>query len=208
MRRPCDSGIDGRDMKYAPLDTKERNSLGLKAGDILMIRSNGSVSLVGKTALVSEKETGYAFAGYLMRLRVDERRAIPAYVHLALESHDVREQVEMPVRSTNGVHNINSSEVRQLEINLPSLVEQQEIVRRAEKLFKLADEIEKQVGAATKRVEKLTQAILAKAFRGELVPTEAELARKEGRSYEPASVLLESIRKERASLLPSVRRKR
>jgi type I restriction enzyme, S subunit len=45
--------------------------------------------------------------------------------------------------------------------------------------------------------ERLTQAILAKAFRGELVPTEAELARREGREYEPASVLLERIKKER-----------
>jgi type I restriction enzyme S subunit len=34
-----------------------------------------------------------------------------------------------------------------------------------------------------------SQAILAKAFRGELVPTETELARREGRAYEPASVL-------------------
>ena len=49
------------------------------------------------------------------------------------------------------------------------------------------------------RAEKLTQAVLAKAFRGELVPTEAELARREGRSYEPASVLLDRIRAERAA---------
>jgi type I restriction enzyme, S subunit len=47
------------------------------------------------------------------------------------------------------------------------------------------------------RTEKLTQSILAKAFRGELVPTEAELARQEGRDYEPASVLLERIKGER-----------
>jgi hypothetical protein len=46
----------------------------------------------------------------------------------------------------------------------------------------LADAIEKRVAAATSRTEKLTQAILAKSFRGELVPTEAELARREGRS--------------------------
>ncbi|MGB9242422.1 MAG: aldo/keto reductase [Candidatus Acidiferrales bacterium] len=45
--------------------------------------------------------------------------------------------------------------------------------------------------------DKLTQAILAKAFRGELVPTEAELARREGRSYEPASAPLARIRDER-----------
>ena len=43
-------------------------------------------------------------------------------------------------------------------------------------------------------MDKLQQSILAKAFRGELVPTEAELARREGRDYEPASVLLERIR--------------
>jgi hypothetical protein len=50
---------------------------------------------------------------------------------------------------------------------------------------------------APERAEKLTQAILAKAFCGELVPTEAELARREGRTCEPASALLERIRAER-----------
>jgi len=45
-------------------------------------------------------------------------------------------------------------------------------------MIKLADSIEKRVEAGTKRAGKLTQAILAKAFRGELVPTEAELARR------------------------------
>jgi hypothetical protein len=62
----------------------------------------------------------------------------------------------------------------------PPREEQQEIVRRVEALFKLADVIEKRVTAASLRAEKLTQAIFAKAFRGELVPTEAELARREG----------------------------
>jgi len=55
-------------------------------------------------------------------------------------------------------------------------------------MFKSADVIENRVAAAAVRADKLTQTILAKAFRGELVPTEAELARREGRSYESASV--------------------
>jgi len=42
--------------------------------------------------------------------------------------------------------------------------------------------------------ERLTQTILTKAFRGELVPTEAELARRENRSYEPASELLARVK--------------
>jgi hypothetical protein len=92
------------------------------------------------------------------------------------------------------------SEQYRLFIILPSPAEQHEIVRRVEALFRLADAIEKRVAAATARAEKLTQAVLAKAFRGELVPTEAELARREGRSYEPASVLLDRIRAERAAV--------
>jgi hypothetical protein len=52
---------------------------------------------------------------------------------------------------------------------------------------------------ATARAEKLTQAILTKAFRGELIHTEAELARRERRSYESASDLLARIKSERES---------
>jgi hypothetical protein len=54
-----------------------------------------------------------------------------------------------------------------------------------------------QVRAATVLIERLPQAVLVRAFRGELVPTEAELAAAEGRDYEPASVLLERIKESR-----------
>jgi type I restriction enzyme S subunit len=63
----------------------------------------------------------------------------------------------------------------------------------------IADAIGKRVEVASAKAEQLTQSILAKAFRGELVSTEAELARREGREYEPASVLLERIKKQRDS---------
>ncbi|GEM_PF-2190549 len=64
-----------------------------------------------------------------------------------------------------------------IEFPLPPLAEQREIVRRIDALFALADKSEARVQAATARVEKITKTILAKAFRGELVPTDAELAR-------------------------------
>ena len=51
---------------------------------------------------------------------------------------------------------------------LPSLEEQTEIVRKVEQLFTYADQIEQRVKDAQARVNHLTQAILAKAFRGEL----------------------------------------
>lgn len=67
----------------------------------------------------------------------------------------------------------------------PPLAEKHEIIRRAFALFALADCLSRRLAVAP--TDKVPQAILATAFRGELVPTEAELARAEGRDYEPAS---------------------
>lgn len=62
---------------------------------------------------------------------------------------------------------------------------------------KFAYSIEAKVAAAREKTEKLRQSILAKAFSGELVPTEAEIARREGKDYDMAEVLLEMIKTER-----------
>jgi type I restriction enzyme S subunit len=99
--------------------------------------------------------------------------------------------------ASGGQPNINLQTLRPLRVPSPPLAEQQEIVRRVDALFKLADRIEAKLAAAKQRVDSLTQAVLAKAFRGELVPTEAELARREHRPYEPAADLLARIRGER-----------
>jgi len=88
---------------------------------------------------------------------------------------------------------------RTMPVPRPPLEEQREIVRRIEALFALADAVERRVAAARKQAEALPPAILARAFSGKLIPTEAELARRESRDYEPASVLLERIRRERTA---------
>jgi hypothetical protein len=63
----------------------------------------------------------------------------------------------------------------------------------------LAAAVERRVQAATERAEHISESVLTRAFRGELVEPEAELARREGRDFEPAFVLLERIRAERAA---------
>jgi type I restriction enzyme S subunit len=66
------------------------------------------------------------------------------------------------------VRGVNISDLKPTPIPLPPKGEQAEIVRSVEQLFAHADKIEQQVQAAQQRVDKLTQSILAKAFRGEL----------------------------------------
>ena len=64
-------------------------------------------------------------------------------------------------------------------------------MRRVEALFALADAIEAKCKTARAKVERLTPAILAKAFRGELVPQDP--------NDEPASALLARSEAERAA---------
>lgn len=162
--------VDIADLKYADLPASEYNQLKLLEGDILMIRSNGSVSLVGKSAIIRNNESAFAYAGYLIRLRFDNRYINPYYVNFVLSTSYTRDQIEIPARSTSGVHNINSEEIKRLLISLPPLPEQQEIVRQVGALFKKAEEVEARYKKAKDFVDRLTQSILAKAFRGELVP--------------------------------------
>ena len=84
---------------------------------------------------------------------------------------------------------LNMKTIKKLPIPLPPLAEQQEIVNRVQTLFKTADQIEQRYQKARTYIDQLTQSILAKAFRGELVPQDP--------NDEPASVLLERIRAER-----------
>ncbi len=102
---------------------------------------------------------------------------------------------------------INVRDARALPVAVPPVQEQAEIVQRVQSLMKLANAIERRVVAATARADKITQAVLAKAFRGELVPTEAELARAEGRRYESAVDLLARINS-RVESVPKVRRRK
>jgi len=92
---------------------------------------------------------------------------------------------------------VNTAQLRNLSMPLPPFDEQQAIVHRVEALFKIADQIEARYKKAKAVVDKLSQSILAKAFRGELVPQDP--------NDEPASELLERIREERSKRLATSR---
>ena len=87
--------------------------------------------------------------------------------------------------------------IRKIVVHLPPLEEQQEIVRRLKELFEKADEIEERYKKAKAFVDRLTQSILAKTFRGELVPQDP--------NDEPASVLLERIREEQSKIKTDIK---
>lgn len=179
--------IDWTDLVFST-DEAEIKKYALHAGDILFNRTN-SPELVGKTAIYKGDRPAI-YAGYLIRVRCSEFLK-PEFLNYCLNSPQGRHycwQVK-----TDGVSqsNINAKKLAAFRFGLPEFEEQTEIVRRVEQLFAFADQLEAKVASAKTRIDHLTQSILAKAFRGELVPQDP--------NDEPASVLLERIKAQRAA---------
>ena len=119
-------------------------------------------------------------------IRITSNKTHPKFVKLALKAryNEMRDMAE-----GGNQPNLNLQKVKNFAIPLPSFEEQSEIVRRVEKLFAFADRLEERLSQAQAAVQKLTPALLAKAFRGELVPQDP--------NDEPASELLKRLQESR-----------
>jgi type I restriction enzyme S subunit len=181
--------IDSSDLKFAEFSSSELSDLKLIEGDILIIRSNGSVSLVGQSAIVTKNEEAFVYAGYLIRLRIKDKSLNPRYLLRELQSIRLRKQIEGKAKSTSGVNNISASEICDLIIAICPLDEQNKVVEEIDSRLSLCDKLEESVAQSLERAEALRQCILKKAFEGKLVPQDSH--------DEPASALLERVRAER-----------
>ena len=155
----------------------------LQNGDVL---TNIVGASIGRSAIYeSEDVANINQAVALIRLNSAVNRK---YILHVLNSPMVFEHME-DAKVDVARANLSLKDVSNYPIPLPPLSEQHEIVRRVEALFALADQIEGRFTKAKARVDQLTQSILGKAFRGELVPQDP--------NDEPASTLLERIKAER-----------
>lgn len=156
--------------------------------DLLVTITGANVT---KSALV-EKPTGDAYVSQhvaLVRL-ADSRLSKFLFCSVISPTHG-RKQLQTAAYG-QGKPGLNLDNIRDLVVVLPPLAEQQEIVRRVEALFKTADALEARYRTAKAYVDKLTQSILAKAFRGELVPQDP--------NDEPASFLLQRLARTRTGV--------
>ena len=158
--------IDWNDLVYTS-DSKEIEKYKLEKNDVLFNRTN-SPELVGKTAIY-RGERAVIYAGYLIKIE-NYKILNSEYLNYALNSTFAKEW-KLDVK-TDGVSqsNINAQKIAKFEVPLPPLEEQAEIVRRVKLAFEKLDKIELRYQKAKEYSDKLTQSILNKAFRGELVP--------------------------------------
>ena len=182
-----DGMLDRSNLRYLPEEHDEFPTLLLDPGDVLFNRTN-SFELVGKSA-VYDGDKPESFASYLIRLKTVcyEPKLLVYYLNSAIG----RQWVASVASQQVGQANVNGTKLSELGVPFMCLDEQREIVRRIEHAFAAIDRLAAEATAAQILLDRLDQAVLAKAFRGELVPQDP--------NDEPVSVLLERIRAERAA---------
>ena len=103
---------------------------------------------------------------------------------------------------------VRDSDIRAMSISLPPTAEQHRIVQALDSYLTRLDAAQAALERVQASLKRYRASVLKAAVEGKLVTTEAELARKEGHDYEPASVLLERILADRRARWESQEKRR
>lgn len=175
--------------KTLPSDYTPLEKARIRQGDLLISRAN-TLELVGAAVLVEDEPQNLFLSDKILRLvaEEDDKR----WMLWFLRSPIGRRQIENAATGNQlSMRNISQEAIRRLRMPFPDVTTRQNRIRRLEAVFSRADRLEAEAARAHALLHRLEAALLAKAFRGELVPQDP--------NDEPASVLFDRIRAERAA---------
>ncbi|UOE33305.1 restriction endonuclease subunit S [Hymenobacter monticola] len=191
---------------------KEIDNFNLMDNDVVVIKSNGSLDLVGKSQVFkSDSSFPYVIASnFLLVLRPDQKRIWPAYLDLFLKSPQALAWKFDTQKTTTGLRNLDTKGFLSIEVPLPStLLEQQQLVEDFEALVKGENLLESQVlfnayqlcqnlkgideehDQQIVHLTQLRQALLREAMQGQLLPQDP--------TDEPAALLLKKLQAAKAA---------
>lgn len=154
-------------VKYIDKDIEDESYLWLKPGDILIQRSN-SLDKVGTSAIYTGGYKEFIYPDLMMKLQINEKN-LNKFVAYALKTEASMSFFRNNATGTAGnMPKINQKIVCSLPINIPTLPEQQEIVRILDNILQKEQSAKKAAQAVLEQIDLLKKSILTRAFRGEL----------------------------------------
>jgi type I restriction enzyme S subunit len=175
--------LDGLRSSQFRLSRRNADALGLRLcqpGSITFPKRGGAIATNKKRRLLVEGALD------LNLMVLTAKTVAPDFLWWWMQKLDL-----WTISNGSNVPQINNGDIAPLVINVPPHAEQNEIALRLQTAFSWINRLASEATSARKLIDHLDQAVLAKAFQGELVPQDP--------NDEPASVLLERIRAERGA---------
>jgi type I restriction enzyme S subunit len=182
-----DNGLDLNDLCTMEFSPSEQAAFLLQRGDVLLAEASGSPALVGRTAIWNGEAPGACFQNSVIRVRpttIDSRFLYYQCLHLHAEGRFAR------MATGVGINHLGAGKVAALSVVMPPPQEQQRVVAALDGRLATLTTACESMERAERNLVHYRATVLAAACSGKLVPTEADLARRAGRSYEPADQLL------------------
>ena len=177
---------DVLDMDFLP---HELSVYRLEKGDLVLSEASGSAAQVGKPAIWDDQIPNCCFQNTVIRHQ-PYCRDYAVYLLWLYRFFYVSGKFAQ-VAGGVGINHLSAFKFAQIALPLCSLAEQQEIVRLLEERFAAIEQQEREIDSALNQAEMLRQSLLKRAFSGQLIPQDLD--------DEPASILLERIKAEKAA---------
>jgi type I restriction enzyme, S subunit len=100
----------------------------LRDGDLLLVRSNGSKDLVGRSLIIDKPPPGLTFSGFTIRARVDRSEALPEFVAVVIQGDAIKNRLLMSGGGNGNIANLSQTLLRDIELPLPPLDTQRMIL--------------------------------------------------------------------------------
>lgn len=163
-----DGRLDCDDSKTVPLTALEAREYLIQAGDVFVMRGNGSKDLVGRAALATESQSRTIFPDLLIRIPLGGTRWSPDFFVAYWNCPVMRRWIADAAKTTSGIWKINQGHIASFRVPIPPLPEQRRIVAYLDDLQAKVDQLKTLQAQTAAELDALLPSILDKAFRGEL----------------------------------------
>ncbi len=184
------------DLRMIPATEADIRAYALEVGDVLL-NEGGDRDKLGRGWIWEGQAPLCIHQNHVFRARIRDGQVTPRWLAYFTNSDAAQAYFFGAGKQTTNLASISSSRLKRLPVPVPKPAEQDSIVAAIETHFSRLDAAVASLNRAKANVKRARASVLKAAVEGRLVPTEAALARAEGRDYEPASVLLDRILAER-----------
>lgn len=163
-----DGSVNLRSPRRGSLTADETQAYAVTSDDILVVRVNGSRSIVGRFISIPASNETICFNDHLIRVRLDPSMLTPRYVALMARGRQARDYIERVAITTAGQLTINQTMLGNMPIPFISVLEQERVVSELERLETMTGQVKSLQAGTTIEMNAVLPAVLAKAFRGQL----------------------------------------
>jgi type I restriction enzyme S subunit len=164
-----------QNMRYEPQHNKElpknlnpKTYLEVRSGDFLMT-TTGPRNRCGIVCYVLDTPENLIFSGKILRFRPDPKRLVPQWLELVLASHKYQKHLDqLKVGSSDSSVSIGNHQVLSIEIPVPPLEMQSDLIASLDKIKVLSARFEREILSETQRFQLLRRGLLNAAFSGNL----------------------------------------